>query len=589
MAFTNLQIAEYISNKMRKEENMRPFDKLTEEDKLQILNFIRYNVGEPKVSAEDILNYWNDAKQELFDAFGHQLIVEKKVQYIRPERMLISACEDLLSSHRLFFNKLSDTMYNQLQENVNWWTISSLMGTSHSWADNKLSLNSNQNAVKIEYNGKSVKFQEGSRQTKAIIKLVEMFCPDLMAEAEEIRLEHSRILNQKKLTGTLCLSIHPLDYMTMSVNDEGWSSCMSWDPSDDGCYKQGTVEMMNSNCVAVAYLKSDRHQLEGCGYKWNSKKWRTLLIFSDKLITTVKGYPYQSVEMAQASLEFANEIFNYRFGEKSQALPFYNYAELADEGRLFGLRFSTHCMYNDFGYTSSAFILFNPNLYHVDDETQALEGPDVSINYSGVTECVICGEDISSNYIDEKLLECADCAGIIGYCADCGEPIFSGNYYEVIDGEYYCEACIEDNFYWSDITNSYINSYNSVSVHIMAMTEQGEIIDEAIDGGYISDDSLSRLSGHYNDSIYQLKDCTIVGDDVVYGYYDDGAFYVLADQPLVPYMENNESYICKWRDMRVTTVPMCKWGWLQNDRIHHSENIYNELLDFTFQLENDEE
>lgn len=30
---------------------------------------------------------------------------------------------------------------------------------------------------------------------------------------------------------------------------------------------------------------------------------------------------------------------------------------------------------------------------------------------------------------------------IIGYCACCGEPIYSGEEYAIIDGEYYCNYC----------------------------------------------------------------------------------------------------------------------------------------------------
>ena len=38
----------------------------------------------------------------------------------------------------------------------------------------------------------------------------------------------------------------------MSDNNSGWESCMSW--RNNGCYRRGTVEMMNSPYVIVAYL-----------------------------------------------------------------------------------------------------------------------------------------------------------------------------------------------------------------------------------------------------------------------------------------------------------------------------------------------
>ena len=60
---------------------------------------------------------------------------------------------------------------------------------------------------------------------------------------EDFRIAQSLVTNQANLKGYITLSIHPLDYMTMSDNNCGWDSCMSW--QEEGCYRQGTVEMMN--------------------------------------------------------------------------------------------------------------------------------------------------------------------------------------------------------------------------------------------------------------------------------------------------------------------------------------------------------
>ena len=108
---------------------------------------------------------------------------------------------------------------------------------------------------------------------------------------ENFRLAHSRILNSTKLHGQLCISIHPLDYMTMSDNDCDWDSCMSW--KNEGSYRLGTVEMMNSPSVVVAYLESSTPMWLPKGV-WNNKKWRCLFIVTPDVITSVKGYPYNS-------------------------------------------------------------------------------------------------------------------------------------------------------------------------------------------------------------------------------------------------------------------------------------------------------
>ena len=41
----------------------------------------------------------------------------------------------------------------------------------------------------------------------------------------------------------------------MSDNDYGWDSCMGW--MNEGEYRLGTVEMMNSPCIVVAYIDGE--------------------------------------------------------------------------------------------------------------------------------------------------------------------------------------------------------------------------------------------------------------------------------------------------------------------------------------------
>jgi hypothetical protein len=100
--------------------------------------------------------------------------------------------------------------------------------------------------------GKVLKIRNGSRPMRSIRKIAESYG---IEGFEHFMNKHSECLNQKSLKGTVHMSIHPMDYMTMSDNNEGWESCMSW--ANDGCYKQGTVEMMNSPCAVVGYLESD--------------------------------------------------------------------------------------------------------------------------------------------------------------------------------------------------------------------------------------------------------------------------------------------------------------------------------------------
>ena len=90
----------------------------------------------------------------------------------------------------------------------------------------------------------------------------------------------------------------------MSDNNEDWESCMSW--TQGGEYRVGTIEMMNSPYVIVAYLKS-HHNLEWAD-NWNSKKWRELYICSNDFVRSITGYPYKDEKITKLVLEKIREL-----------------------------------------------------------------------------------------------------------------------------------------------------------------------------------------------------------------------------------------------------------------------------------------
>jgi hypothetical protein len=107
----------------------------------------------------------------------------------------------------------------------------------------------------------------------------------------------SQIIQEDKVTGTLCLSIHPLDFLSTSENAHNWRSCHAL----DGEYRAGNLAYMGDYSTIIAYLKSSK----GDTYKlpnfpddvpWNSKKWRALIFFSDRkdIIFAGRQYPFAS-------------------------------------------------------------------------------------------------------------------------------------------------------------------------------------------------------------------------------------------------------------------------------------------------------
>jgi hypothetical protein len=306
------------------------------------------------------------------------------------------------------------------------------------------------------------------KTTKMIRKVADIL--GLSEEYEAFRLAHSRILNAKTLKGTLCLSIHPMDYMTMSDNTYNWSSCMSW--RNGGCYRSGTLEMMNSPKAIVAYLRGEG-EIEG----WHgNKKWRTLIVVDDALITSIKGYPYQNESLACAAVEWVRDLANAVSESKYAQVPAQGFRyrdedEYPNEAKMI---FHTNgWMYNDFGAATHYYIPC----------TEGLPTEKYKIYYGGTVYCLSCGCELHAE--DEGRLCCYTSEEErYGFCEECGEDIYEDDDYVWVDGTLYCSYCLDrlvnegvivENF-WS---GEYVHKDEAVTMNITK--EDGETITLYID------------------------------------------------------------------------------------------------------------
>ena len=119
-------------------------------------------------------------------------------------------------------------------------------------------------------------------------------------ETEAVTLAHlqtqaSMLIQEDKVEGTLCFSVHPLDYLSISENNYNWRSCHAL----DGEYRCGNLSYMCDETTVVCYLKGkDDEKLPRfpADVPWNSKKWRVLLTYSDahQIIFAGRQYPFFS-------------------------------------------------------------------------------------------------------------------------------------------------------------------------------------------------------------------------------------------------------------------------------------------------------
>ena len=417
--------------------------------KANVWNYEAYSRSNEYAPMKSILNEWAMRKSEYLEKlFDGNLILSKRVAYTKSYEELQDELSDMMQEYASYGRagrngwEFTKAWNEYMYRNHRFFTDEQNEGLHRLMSDDCLISNIyDGSSFEIETpSGKPFKVNRNCKTSKALGKLATIF--DLPG-FEDFRICHSQILNQKDLGGVLTISIHPLDYMTMSDNSYEWESCMSWER--EGSYRQGTVEMMNSRSVIVAYLAGEETFHVGEG-DWNSKKWRQLFVVDHNIIAGVKDYPYHNAnlgfEVVRWLKDLVAEKLNWHY-EDIQAFDFnsgkIHLDYLPDEKNNFNLDFYTNNMYNDFGCLDSHWICISND---IDPEEIKTSGEAewrrawLPIDYSGCSQCMVCGE-LDPELEDESCLACENCQDR-RRCDCCGEV--SEEVWEV-DGIRLCPYC----------------------------------------------------------------------------------------------------------------------------------------------------
>lgn len=429
------------------------FEKLSDKEVRLMRNYIDEfgpnngsRVYEDSATMDHILRFWDKEKSDyLYRLLGEQFIIEKEVSYTIPFGKLRDQVRNSIENGKMkpFYQAFSTEMKNRFGLNIwsdewNAWTaLTSFENITKNSLVGYFYPETASFVINFD-NGQKVKIESSTKPIRALGKIAKII--GLEKEYEEFRLEHSRILNQKQLNGTLCLSIHPMDYITMSDNASKWKTCMEW--RNDGSYRMGTVEMMNSPCVIVAYLKSDNSTY----YNWNDKHWRTLMIATEEIIASVKAYPYAHEELTKTCVDWIKEL-----SAKNLGWSFGPTAEIFDESvfeygdnNYYYFTAESRAMYNDFDSTKH----FGALPIHLPDSSSYEDPYMLTVCYSGKTECMNCGEEVDYNIYDESYVFCDACCSNAEEeeercaCDECGEYWdYDDMYY--VEGYQICPDCID--------------------------------------------------------------------------------------------------------------------------------------------------
>ena len=406
---------------------MQPFDCLTEDDKEIVRQWcINYANAEPQ-NIEKILSVWNKNKRTLFRAFGRKLRISFPIHQKVNSTYRHSKWRNLYSpfiiyeKHDLQCFKFDPRNHIFINDLIIWlqdmWIdklpISMLRDiveyTKYCYIENGKTNTDKHFAGGTK--GKVLKIPQGTKIMRAIRKVLEYYSFPYMESFNKWRDDISVINTDKEINAELVFSINPVDFITMSDNKSGWTSCMSW--IDGGAYSVGTIEMLNSNLAVVAYLRNSQPFIYN-DIEIPNKSWRSLVFIHKDLLLVGKHYPYQSEILANIALEKLQEVL------KKNLHWTYQYKNQLYKDMI-------HSYFNDYVrdefqriHSGHKIYVYTNVMYHdiIEDHNtnywccRNYIDKNLYLNLSGPATCMCCGEPIDKDKTNNF-------STVKKYCNDC--------------------------------------------------------------------------------------------------------------------------------------------------------------------------
>jgi hypothetical protein len=467
--------------------------KITPDERAMIESWIETH-GEPKANGitlkpecradfDDVFYEWAHCNRLLSAILDDQLIISKPVEITLSDKVMEHRAERQLIHHKfiaeVFWPKLvylnaypqdaqlPSNLAKCLRELVNSKSLA-----RNEWAGDTFTI--------PLLDGKTIRVEKGAKVVRLLGKLAKAF---ELPGFEEFRILHSQVMNDRVIKGDLCLSVHPLDFLTMSDNTMNWSSCMRFASNAlnrrhpgayvdaGGCYRVGTVEMMNSPYIIEAYIRDRSTFPMPNGQEWSNKKWRTLIYVSSNLITSIKSYPYQSSALSRAAVDWVRELatknqgWTYE-GETATAWRYYPEDDATQfptmqEARV-EIVMETDRMYNDFGECTFHYGFIKDNLSPHQVHT-------FGDNYSGARTCLWCGKvEVGSSVYDElhnDFVICSSCSGV--KACDCCTAHLPQEQLTLVGHRRYCPECLEEETTIDIITGERRDFYSYNRIYLL--------------------------------------------------------------------------------------------------------------------------
>ena len=440
------------------------------EDFIKVIQHSQH-IEEPKV--DKLFELWYEAKKDFIFLMGNKLIYEfeepvsfelsQEIKMARVENFIDECREQDLYDLGAFIEEEKETFF-----------------------ENKCN--------KDHFN----KIKKGTKLIRAFKHFIQD--PELL---HRMQTRASMIIQEEKIEGKLCFSVHPLDFLSLSENNYNWRSCHAL----DGEYRAGNLSYMMDKSTIICYLKGAEDTILPRfpeTVPWNNKKWRVLFYVSNdwKMVFAGRQYPFNTIEGLNMIVDkFFNSDCPYK-KPNGRRVPNSEYIQnhwthwtdyyIADfevNGIKFNLdneyipvgngitnifdlvedkKGSKH--YNDVLHSTCYKPMYSylvekgwwgDQVYTLANVASQLPSSRTHFEIGGFTYCLRCGEAEVMESGSGSMM-CYDCEEKYGtmeneyfcFCAECGRRIETDNAYYISDDSY-CEDCFNQVGAKCDICQDY--------------------------------------------------------------------------------------------------------------------------------------
>ena len=196
----------------------------------QFNSVIEYSQGYSGVNTDELFEKWLDAKRDFIEVMGGKLIYEypETVYFELGPKEKSLRVDDFISMVENRWDNYDLSLFIEAQ---------------------KEGFFSNQVVESYNYNGQII--PKGMKLLKAF-----KFFESNTKVLNDIQSAASMIIQEDKVEGKLCLSVHPLDFLSSSENTHNWRSCHAL----DGDYRGGNLSYMVDKSTIMFYLISAKNE-----------------------------------------------------------------------------------------------------------------------------------------------------------------------------------------------------------------------------------------------------------------------------------------------------------------------------------------